>query len=82
MLAVLRSVRKGGATGLAMEARLRFLGKEDSVSELARTRQMVELGTTTGRRCMDRHHRRHGAAPKRLFVRPLVGGARRRLREA
>jgi len=40
-----------------------------------------ELGTTTGRGRMDRHHRRHGAAPKRLFVRPLVRRARRRLRE-
>ncbi len=37
---------------------------------------------TTGRGRMDRQHRRHGAAPKRLFVRRLVRGARRRLREA
>ena len=47
-----------------------------------RASSWLELGETTGRGRMDRHHRRHGAAPKRLFVRPLVRGARRRLREA
>ena len=47
-----------------------------------RASSWLELGETTGRGRMDRHHRRHGAAPKRLFVRPLVRRARRRLREA
>lgn len=47
-----------------------------------RASSWLELGETTGRGRMDRHHRRHGAAPKRVFVRPLVRGARRRLREA
>lgn len=47
-----------------------------------RASNWLELGETTGRGRMDRQHRRHGAAPKRLFVRRLVRGARRRLREA
>ncbi len=47
-----------------------------------RASSWLELGMTTGRGRMDQHHRRHGAAPKRVFVRPLVRGARRRLREA
>jgi hypothetical protein len=47
-----------------------------------RASSWLELGQTTGRGRMDRHHRRHGAAPKRVFVRPLVRGAQRRLREA
>jgi hypothetical protein len=47
-----------------------------------RASSWLELGETTGRGRMDRHHRRHGATPKRLFVRPLVRAARRRLREA
>jgi hypothetical protein len=46
-----------------------------------RASSWLELGTTTGRGRMDRHHRRQGAAPKRLFVQPLVREARRRLRE-
>lgn len=46
-----------------------------------RASNWLELGTTRGRGRMDRHHRREGAAPKRVFVRPLVRGARRRLRE-
>jgi hypothetical protein len=46
-----------------------------------RASSWLELGTTTGRGRMDRHHRREGAAPKRLFVQPLVREARRRLRE-
>jgi hypothetical protein len=41
----------------------------------------IELGRTTGRGRMDRRHERQGAAPKRLFVRPLVRRARERLRE-
>ena len=47
-----------------------------------RASSWLELGETTGRGRMDRRHRRHGAAPKRVFVRPLVHGARRCLREA
>jgi len=46
-----------------------------------RASNWLELGTTTGRGRMDRHHQREGAAPKRLFVQPLVREARRRLRE-
>jgi hypothetical protein len=41
----------------------------------------IELGRTTGRGRMDRRHEREGAAPKRLFVRPLVDRARELLRE-
>lgn len=38
------------------------------------------LGQTTGRGRMDRQHRRHGAAPKRVFVYPLITHAREQLR--
>ena len=40
----------------------------------------LALGETTGRGRMDRHHRRHGAAPKQVLVYPLVADAARRLR--
>jgi hypothetical protein len=46
-----------------------------------RASSWLELGTTTGRGRMDRHHQREGAAPKRLFVQALLRGARRRLLE-
>lgn len=46
-----------------------------------RASSWLELGTTTGRGRMDRHHRRQGAAAKRLFVQGLVRAAQRRLRE-
>ena len=38
------------------------------------------LGQTTGRGRMDRQHRRHGTAPKRIFVYPLIAHARAQLR--
>jgi hypothetical protein len=38
-----------------------------------------ELGTTSGRGRMDRNHERHGAAPKAVFVYPLVDDVCRRL---
>jgi hypothetical protein len=41
----------------------------------------LELGKTTGRGRMDREHRGHGVAPKRVWVYPLVRDAARRLRE-
>lgn len=41
-----------------------------------------ELGTTSGRGRMDRDHQRHGAAPKTVFVYPLVDQVRRRLQHA
>jgi hypothetical protein len=37
------------------------------------------LGDTQGRGRMDRHHAAHGAAPKRLFVSPLVRDVQQRL---
>lgn len=40
-----------------------------------------ELGLTTGRGRMDREHLREGAAPKRVFVYPLVRDAAARLRD-
>lgn len=40
-----------------------------------------EVGLTTGRGRMDREHLREGAAPKRVFVYPLVRDAARSLRE-
>jgi len=36
-----------------------------------RAANWIEVGVTTGRGRMDREHRRHGAAPKRVFVCPL-----------
>lgn len=44
-----------------------------------RAANWVELGVTAGRGRMDRQHRRHGAAPKRVFVYPLDAKARMRL---
>ena len=41
-----------------------------------------ELGTTSGRGRMDRGHQRHGAAPKTVFVYPLVDDVHRRLQHA
>jgi hypothetical protein len=46
-----------------------------------RAANWIRLGETAGRGRMDREHRRHGAAPKTVFVYPLVKDARRRLRE-
>lgn len=45
-----------------------------------RAANWIEVGQSTGRGRMDRHHQRHGAAPKRVFVCPLVGNARQILR--
>ncbi len=46
-----------------------------------RAANWIPLGETTGRGRMDRTHQRHGAAPKLLFVYPLVRKAREKLRE-
>jgi len=46
-----------------------------------RAANWIELGQTTGRGRMDREHRRHGQAPKRILVYPLVRHAARQLRE-
>jgi Domain of unknown function (DUF4338) len=45
-----------------------------------RAANWVELGETSGRGREDRQHHRHGARPKRVFVYPLRGDARARLR--
>lgn len=45
-----------------------------------RAANWVELGETSGRGRDDRHHHRHGARPKRVFVYALKGDARVRLR--
>lgn len=47
-----------------------------------RAANWIELGETTGRGRMDRERLRVGAAPKRVFVYPLVRHAARRLRES
>ena len=47
-----------------------------------RAANWIPLGETAGRGRMDRQHRRHGAAPKQVFVYPLAPDAPRRLREA
>ena len=46
-----------------------------------RAANWVEVGVTTGRGRMDRERLREGAAPKLVFVYPLVRDAQRRLRE-
>ena len=46
-----------------------------------RAANWINLGVTTGRGRMDREHAREGAAPKLVFVYPLVRDAPRRLRE-
>jgi len=46
-----------------------------------RASNWVELGETAGRGRMDREHAREGAAPKLVFVYPLIRDAARRLRE-
>ena len=46
-----------------------------------RAANWIALGQTSGRGHMDRHRRRDGAAPKTLFVYPLVRDAPRWLRE-
>jgi hypothetical protein len=45
-----------------------------------RAANWLELGETSGRGREDREHRRQGAQPKRVFVYPLRGDARVRLR--
>jgi len=47
-----------------------------------RAANWLEVGTTRGRGRMDRGHQRHGAAPKTVFVYPLVANARQRLQHA
>lgn len=44
-----------------------------------RAANFIEVGRTTGRGRGDRHHRRHGAHPKTVFVYPLRRDARQRL---
>lgn len=46
-----------------------------------RAANWIDLGLSTGRGRMDREHRRHGAAPKRVFVYALDRRARLRLRQ-
>jgi hypothetical protein len=45
-----------------------------------RAANWLDLGVTTGRGRMDRDHQRHGQAPKRILVYPLVPEAAQRLR--
>ena len=47
-----------------------------------RAANWLPLGLTSGRGRMDRQHLRHGHAPKRVLVYPLVAEAARRLRES
>jgi hypothetical protein len=44
-----------------------------------RAANWIEVGATTGRGRQDRHHRRHGARPKTLWLYPLRRDARQRL---
>lgn len=47
-----------------------------------RAANWIEVGQTTGRGRMDREHRLHGRAPKRILVYPLAADVARQLREA
>lgn len=65
-----------GVTPLLLETlveRRRFAGT------CYRAANWIELGDTSGRGRMDRFHARHGQAPKRVLVYPLVADAQRRL---
>ena len=44
-----------------------------------RAANWIEVGVTTGRGRQDRHHRRHGAQPKSVWLYPLRRDVRRRL---
>jgi hypothetical protein len=44
-----------------------------------RAANWIEVGATTGRGRQDRHHRRHGVGPKKVWLYPLRGDARQRL---
>jgi hypothetical protein len=44
-----------------------------------RAANWIDVGQTTGRGRMDHTHQRHGSAPKRIFLYPLVHDARSRL---
>jgi hypothetical protein len=44
-----------------------------------RAANWIEVGETSGRGRQDRCHQRHGAAPKTVFVYPLIAHARERL---
>ena len=46
-----------------------------------RAANWIEVGLTSGRGRQDRHHERHDACPKRVFLYPLVPDARRRLQQ-
>jgi hypothetical protein len=45
-----------------------------------RAANWIEVGETAGRGRMDRAHERHGVAPKKVFLYPLVRDAARHLR--
>ncbi len=47
-----------------------------------RAAHWIDVGLTTGRGRMDRHHERHGASPKRIQLYPLVPDTRQRLLQA
>lgn len=46
-----------------------------------RAANWIEVGVTTGRGRQDRQHKRHNAAPKRVFLYPLQRNAREQLRD-
>jgi len=78
-----------GARGLAADWEARFGLKPWLLETLVdpvrfsgtcyRAANWVEVGTTTGRGRQDTGHRRHGAAPKTVWLYPLRGDARQRL---
>jgi hypothetical protein len=67
-----------GVTPLLVET---FVDAAQYSGTCYRAANWVELGETSGRGRDDRQHHRHGARPKRVFVYPLRGDARARLRQ-
>jgi hypothetical protein len=66
-----------GVTPLLVET---FVDPARYTGACYRAANWAEIGETSGRGRDDRQHRRHGREPKRVFVYPLRGDARARLR--
>ena len=60
----------------------RFTGRSaGNAGHCYRAAHWIDVGLTTGRGRMDRHHERHGVSPKCVFLYPLVADAREKLQK-
>ena len=77
-----RGCRRTGrrATGSSRCWWRRWSTRAATAGHCYRAANWIRLGETTGRGRMDREHRREGAAPKVVWVYPLVANAAQRLR--